>query len=67
LCARLSWRIPVGSSPTQVKLSQQPATEATSVEVTKLMEPVDRRCWAATQVNVVSPEIDVIGEADSLI
>jgi hypothetical protein len=34
------------------------------VEVTKLMEPVDRRRWAATQVNVVSPEIDIIGEAD---
>jgi len=66
LCARLSWRIPVGLSPTQVKLSRQPATEAASVEVTKLMEPGDRRCWAATQVNVLSPEIDVIEEADSL-
>jgi hypothetical protein len=52
LCARLSWRIPVGLNPTQVKLSRQPAAEAASAGVTKLMEPVDRRCWAATQVNV---------------
>ena len=67
LCARLSCRIPGGSSPPQVKPSQQPATETASVEVTKLMKPVDRRCWASMQVNVVSPESDVIGEANSLI
>ena len=66
MCARVSWRIPVGLNPTQVKLSWQPAAEAASVEVTKLMEPVDRRCWVATQVNVLSPEIDVVVEADSL-
>ena len=32
LCARLSWHIPVGSSPAQVKLSLQPAAEAASYE-----------------------------------
>lgn len=61
MCARVSWCIPVGSSPTQVKLSQQAAAEAASAEVMKLMEPVDRRCWGATQVNVISPEIDPLG------
>lgn len=44
MCARLSRRIPVGSSLTQVKLIRQPAAEAASAEVPKLMEPVDRRC-----------------------
>ncbi len=67
LSARLSWCIPVGFSPTQVKPGQQPATatEAPSAEVTKLMEPAYRRCWAVAQVNIISPETDGIIETKS--
>ena len=57
LCARLSWRVPVGLNPTRVKPNQQPVTQTASVEVTKLMKPVAGSCRAATQVNVVSSEI----------
>ncbi|MCP4461051.1 MAG: hypothetical protein GY816_23970 [Cytophagales bacterium] len=37
------------------------------MEVTKLMVPVARRYRAATQVNVVSPEIADIKEADNIV
>jgi len=56
-CARRSWRDSVGSGPTRAKLSQQPVTQTAPVEVTKLVEPVAGRYRAATQVNVVSPEM----------
>lgn len=30
------------------------------------MKPIDERCQAATKVNAISPEIDVVEKADSM-
>lgn len=46
--------------------SRHYVTQTTPTEVTKLVKPVAGRYRAATGVNVMSPEIGVVVEADSV-
>lgn len=57
---------PVSENLTRVTMSRRLGTEPMSGEVTNQMMLGDRMYQAATQVNVLSPEIPLIVEVDAL-